>query len=362
MEKKRIYAYDIAKGIGILLVVIGHYLPEFSFLRNFIFSFHMPLFFLLSGAVMTTSDQSTRETIYQAVKRLSVNYVFWSVIYIAFDFFISYLVLGLIGLPEFLRNIYSTFSLFGISVLWFFPALICAKILTILISRTIKSRIWLTVIAVAMFFIPTTINDIFHIADNRAEHFYIYTILISILRSITVSSFVLLGHTYKDILEKIVTSTRKYIWGLSLLLLLNFIYPILFKDIVYFDLRTGTSIVSFLVGLSGVIGTLAISSLMTRKGSWFTKFWSFLSNHSIFILATHQHYIIYFSIRVSLLMMFNIRNVYLNCLIIFVLEILMCRTISPYVSQFTQKLVHRLDDLKENLSGEKIKGAVSKDL
>ena len=41
-------AIDIAKGIAIFLVIIGHQydLPEIS---HFIYSFHMPLFFILGG-------------------------------------------------------------------------------------------------------------------------------------------------------------------------------------------------------------------------------------------------------------------------------------------------------------------------
>ncbi len=47
-KKERIITFDIAKGIGILLVVFAHvnYTP---ILLNFIYSFHMPLFFIISG-------------------------------------------------------------------------------------------------------------------------------------------------------------------------------------------------------------------------------------------------------------------------------------------------------------------------
>jgi fucose 4-O-acetylase-like acetyltransferase len=41
-------AIDVARGIGIALVVFGH-LNDGSFLRNWIYLFHMPLFFFLSG-------------------------------------------------------------------------------------------------------------------------------------------------------------------------------------------------------------------------------------------------------------------------------------------------------------------------
>lgn len=48
VAKKRIEYLDIAKGIGIISVIIGHY-DYRPMLQNFIFSFHMPIFFLISG-------------------------------------------------------------------------------------------------------------------------------------------------------------------------------------------------------------------------------------------------------------------------------------------------------------------------
>jgi len=54
---KRIEYIDIAKGIGILLVVLGHNdFPLISpFAHQVIYSFHMPLFFFLSGYFINTS-------------------------------------------------------------------------------------------------------------------------------------------------------------------------------------------------------------------------------------------------------------------------------------------------------------------
>ena len=55
VNKQRIDWIDIAKGIGIFLMVVGHTsIP--SFLSNYIFSFHMPLFFIiLKSAIHTTN-------------------------------------------------------------------------------------------------------------------------------------------------------------------------------------------------------------------------------------------------------------------------------------------------------------------
>ena len=47
--RNRIGWVDAAKGLAILLVIVGHTVESGTFTRNIIFSFHIPLFFLLSG-------------------------------------------------------------------------------------------------------------------------------------------------------------------------------------------------------------------------------------------------------------------------------------------------------------------------
>lgn len=44
----RLNQFDILKAIGIILVIVGHTL-DYNIIRNIIYSFHMPLFFLVSG-------------------------------------------------------------------------------------------------------------------------------------------------------------------------------------------------------------------------------------------------------------------------------------------------------------------------
>lgn len=54
--KERIEYIDVAKGITILLVVVGHVESAPSPLRSLIYSFHMPLFFILSGFFFKKGD------------------------------------------------------------------------------------------------------------------------------------------------------------------------------------------------------------------------------------------------------------------------------------------------------------------
>lgn len=69
-------AIDIAKGIGILLVIIEHTggLPAHSTVHHFIYSFHMPLFFILGGFLFKPSSIGTH--IRKDAKRLLIPYVF----------------------------------------------------------------------------------------------------------------------------------------------------------------------------------------------------------------------------------------------------------------------------------------------
>ena len=68
----RVEWIDIAKGIGIILVVFGHSLASGTTLRQLIFSFHMPLFFFLTGC--TFHPRSFRGMALRSAKSLLIPY------------------------------------------------------------------------------------------------------------------------------------------------------------------------------------------------------------------------------------------------------------------------------------------------
>lgn len=75
---------DVAKGIGILLVVIGHADPR-PWLGNLIYQFHMPFFFILSGYLFRPT------TLRDFLQRKTVRYLLP---------YISYLVLFALAAPK----------------------------------------------------------------------------------------------------------------------------------------------------------------------------------------------------------------------------------------------------------------------
>lgn len=61
VERKRVDWIDIARGIAIICVIVGHSLGTYwpNFLAEFIFVFHMPIFFVLSGYLYRPKNSFT---------------------------------------------------------------------------------------------------------------------------------------------------------------------------------------------------------------------------------------------------------------------------------------------------------------
>ena len=132
-EKKRIKYIDIAKGIGILFVILSHSkFDQFLFLRilsNIGWMFHMPLFFILSGLCFRKKG---KEIYYALFKRLVIPFYFTILLFVIF-----YLVSGHIdeskdwiwgGIYGSGLNYYTPFYIKGVGLIWFLWALFWAKI------------------------------------------------------------------------------------------------------------------------------------------------------------------------------------------------------------------------------------------
>lgn len=83
MSKKRLTWVDVTKGFLMILVVIGHYPGELDFpLAKYIYWFHMPAFFLLSGLFFKeiSEDESSNKTVKKRFLQLMVPYLFFLMI------------------------------------------------------------------------------------------------------------------------------------------------------------------------------------------------------------------------------------------------------------------------------------------
>ena len=144
--KKRILWVDIAKALTILSVPVSHTLPLDWTIRSMIFSFHMPLFFILSG--FTTKLATDWKTLW---KRLKKNFLYLIVptILVILIFSIAD-TLGKTDITGFFSNfgfwLHEFFiekypdGFYTASAVWFLVALFWAKLFMDLINIIFKSE------------------------------------------------------------------------------------------------------------------------------------------------------------------------------------------------------------------------------
>ncbi len=152
MNGRRLGYLDMVKGIGIILVVIGHSQYCGEKLRIVITSFHMSLFFIVSGMLLFHIKEETRPMrVILKKKALSmlVPYAVFSAVYLAI--YGGYYCCKMhVVTPKTIEGyLIQTFGLGGMSVLWFLSALFFSETAFLLLRKGCKSNHAVTVLVCA---------------------------------------------------------------------------------------------------------------------------------------------------------------------------------------------------------------------
>ncbi len=139
--QKRIVYLDMAKGVGIVLMIAGHLIGSlqsidnkswFSGVYQFIASFHMPLFFIISGILLWITKEEEREyglIVCRKAKALLIPYLTFSLIYFVINVCTCILHPELLAFSDLWKFFIYSITFRGVSVLWFLPTLFFGEIL-----------------------------------------------------------------------------------------------------------------------------------------------------------------------------------------------------------------------------------------
>lgn len=167
MGRNRLDWIDIAKGIAIILVIVGHTVPNPCSLRYAIFSFHMPVFFILAG--YTFRPKPWRELLSGSVSRLLVPYVVLALAWQVPTFLMSGASLtGDVLLSGFETLVFASgvdvpgFGVAAVGMAWFLAALFMSRLLFNALVRLFDSRevgvIWQAVVCAVIAFCGLSVS------------------------------------------------------------------------------------------------------------------------------------------------------------------------------------------------------------
>lgn len=202
---KRILWIDAAKFIGIFMVAFGHNWLDSKFCYYF-YSFHMPLFFILSGLTFSTK-QSLRNFTWKKIKALIIPYIFFSICLIVIYAFLSHTHNGSYDAIEEIKQ-------FAIQQrhthLWFLSVLFFSELIVFAILKSINSDKTSVLISIILILFTLHFCMVLEGIDN-----WIWNLDLVPLAS----AFLILGYLYK-------TRGMKYkiedsLWFVGLLMMLS---------------------------------------------------------------------------------------------------------------------------------------------
>lgn len=287
---KRIDEIDVAKGIGIIMTILGHNMDN-EYINTFIYSFHMPLFFVLTGLVMIKKEKESIRTLISGEKKLFSAYFFWSLIYMIYDVLVRILLFKQPVKLIFVDG-YQTLVFWGINVLWFIATLAIAKVITYKLCMIVKKNNIQIILALVTFFgVYEMLPFLSEIQARKSGYVLLYYGLAALLRAFSAVIFIIMGMNLKKILFRILY--LNFIKSLILSMVCLGCVAVLGKHMGQIDMHLliyGSNKFLFLVvAFLGTIGVILISNCIVRF-SYLKRSLSYIGKNSLFIMATHNYF------------------------------------------------------------------------
>lgn len=268
-NNERTPLYDVAKGICIISVVLGH----LGIATRFVYFYHLLVFFFISFFFLNAEQYSLKEFLLKKIKSLYISYVVFSLLFaIIFDFS------SMTNIKYVLRIFLFDGKVPFTGTFWFMPCLFInstiafiTEKLTVKICRKIRQGIYW-----GLFCFLILLTFIFYKLDI---HLYYNLHLVPWLQIIYILVFLFKSFNIQNILENkkisIIIGTSGF-----MLLLLATLFTKLRIDIVQNQFTNSFLWVVFIfIGLCFVLG---VSSLIQKL-----NLFSLIGKHSFYIMCFH---------------------------------------------------------------------------
>lgn len=275
MNQNRIYWIDAAKFLGIAWIAVGHaysILP--LYLVHYAYSFHLALFWCLSGICLNENNGNYNDVFRKSFKRYLIPYYFFNVL---IYFYIC--LLSKFRAPDpfiFFKNTFYLLENWMTTPLWFLPALAVISNIFFLVKK-INLLKKFTFFMVIMYLIINAYSIEFKKIISIDAYYYF---LCSLIYGFIFYSF---GYFFKKQIIAFNPKKKMVFWGLMIQIALF----IILKYYYIFDLIMGMS--NIIQGFIGVLVWISISKLLK-----YNKWIDFYGKNTLLILALHEPIFVFY--------------------------------------------------------------------
>jgi len=355
-DKKRIVWLDIAKAYGMILVFYGHFIEQVATIKGniseefmqfkFIYSFHMPLFFVLAGYVSkTNTDISFKRYFKLKFMTRIIPMFFFNIINAIFLLIWKHSSVDIVFYAKgFAKMIISGTPFFN-AVTWFLVCLFSVEVIHYFVGKYATTIQKIVIIASCFFATGWTINYFLELKGIPARNFWY------VKESIFAYSLYLLGIIFSkfNLFSQKISLSKRLIAMVTSLVVVSFTFQLnndffTFHDpvVVMASSSHGNPILFLLTSISGVIFIVMLSKLSLP-----TKSLSYISKNSIIFLGCNG--LIYnFNSRIAHLVILYFSKfgtlsflIYLGVILV---ELLICVPFVYVINKWFPKLIGKKNE------------------
>ena len=306
LNVKRIEWIDVCKGLGIFLVFIGHTnVSQLSrTLYDWIYSFHMPLFYMLSGLVFDGTKYNTfRKYINRRLKTLIL------------PFFILNTILYIIAEVLNLDNVQPQVSelLTGVLAMYFIRVLFISEVWCYFINKISNKPFYKLVLLAVVIYISSFFKE--------------SSVLLRYILPGLPLLYYGIGNIFKDSIKACVNNANARIISLC------FMLSVLFS-LILLPYRKFTVFMDIILALSGILSLISVGVLLQRANFFsfvkVKKYIVFIGMNTLIVVAFHQ--IIYngLSVFTKYFHMLPLWDGLIRILLVLLFLIILCRIVRKY--------------------------------
>ena len=281
--KSRYRYLDIARGLCMISIVLGHL--GNSYINRFVFTYHLPVFFLISGYF--TRKERMLPHIKKRIRTLIIPYYFSSIMIMLSYFFISKIYK--VDKNEIITRMWlwvkamfyaagdnwnEPFNIPGIGAIWFLWAIFLGGIIFQGVLR-LKPRMRVFVVVILLY-----------LANYSVEHLFFFPL--SIQPACSAVFYLYCGYLWKenkDYIYKFSSELKAFLVAVSSTLWLYFIVD--FDGFWLVHSYYGRGIVNVLGSLCASFIVILISKYVLDRKSRIIDLFAYLGRYSIIFLSIH---------------------------------------------------------------------------